>query len=51
MDKIRGIVLIVLGVLALFHGWRIGPGHSAMLSYSLGALAIAIGVWRLMNRS
>ena len=50
MDKMRGIVLIVLGVLALYHGWTMHPSHPALLSYALGGMAIAIGIWRLSSK-
>ncbi len=50
MDKIRGIVLTVLGILALYHGWTMRPSHSAMLAYALGGLSIAIGIWRLASK-
>ena len=50
MDKMRGIVLIVLGILALYHGWTMHPSHSAFLAYALGGLSIAIGVWRLTSK-
>ena len=50
MDKMRGIVLIVLGALALYHGWTMHPSHPALLSYALGGMAIAIGIWRLAQK-
>ncbi|MDE3187922.1 MAG: hypothetical protein KGM96_10430 [Acidobacteriota bacterium] len=50
MSKMRGIVLIVLGVLALYHGWTMHPSHPALLAYALGAVAIAIGIWRVTQK-
>ncbi len=50
MDKIRGIVLVVLGILALYHGSTMHPSHSAILAYALGGFSIAIGIWRLSQK-
>ena len=50
MDKIRGIVLVVLGILALYHGSTMHPSHSAFLAYALGGFSIAIGIWRLAQK-
>ncbi len=47
MARMRGAILIVFGVLALLHGLRMHPTHSAYLAYALGGFAIAIGIWRL----
>ncbi len=45
MDKLRGIVLIVFGVVAFYRGWRIHNSHTAVLTYALGALALALAIW------
>ena len=45
----RGILMFVLGLFALYRGWVIHTGEKAWLAYGLGALAIALGVWRLFR--
>ncbi len=50
MSKMRGIILIVLGVLALYRGWTLHSGQGALIAYALGALSLAIGVWRVTRK-
>jgi hypothetical protein len=50
MNLFRAILMFAVGVFALYQGWVIHTGNRAMLSYGLGALAVAIGVWRLMRK-
>ena len=45
MDKLRGIVLILFGVVALYRGWRMQTGHLAVLAYVLSMLALALAIW------
>lgn len=53
MGLFRGILLIVLGVFALYQGWRLTQLHAgqrAWFALVLGAVAIALGVWRMMRK-
>lgn len=47
MNLFRGIVLIGVGVFALYQGWHLHAGERAWFAYGLGVLAMALGVWRL----
>lgn len=50
MTHFRGIMLLAAGCFALYQGWRIHHGNQALWAYSLGLLAIAVGVWRLTRK-
>ena len=50
MSAIRGIILFGLGVYAIYRGWLFHTGQRAWFAYTLGAFAIALGVWRLLRR-
>jgi uncharacterized membrane protein HdeD (DUF308 family) len=50
MTHFRGIMLLAAGCFALYQGWRIHHGNQALWAYSLGALAIAVGIWRLTRK-
>ena len=50
MTQLRGIVLMMAGGFALYRGWRIHTGQYALWAYGLGALAIAVGIWRLIRK-
>ena len=47
MTPLRGAILILAGVIALYEGWRIGHGPRVYWAVALGLVAIAVGVWRL----
>ena len=51
MGQMRGIVMIVLGVLALYRGWTLNGGQHTVLAYALGALALALGAWHLSRKT
>ena len=42
-------MLLAAGV-ALWKGWRIHSGHSAMLAYGLAVLALAMAVWHFTRK-
>jgi hypothetical protein len=50
MNVVRGIIMLALGVFALYQGWTIHTGQRAMLAYSVAVLAIAVGIWRLTRK-
>jgi ribose/xylose/arabinose/galactoside ABC-type transport system permease subunit len=51
MNRVRGVVLLAAGVLALWKGWMIHRGQMAVMAYSLAVLALALGVWHLTRRA
>ncbi|MGO8933972.1 MAG: hypothetical protein ACLPLZ_17075 [Terracidiphilus sp.] len=51
MNHLRGIVMLVAAALAIWKGWQIHRGETAVLAYGLGAMALALGVWHLMRKT
>jgi len=51
MNRIRGVVMLIAAGLAIWKGWKIHGGEMAVLAYSLGALALAVGVWHLTRKA
>jgi hypothetical protein len=51
MNRIRGIVMLIAAALAIWKGWQIHRGETAVLAYGLGAMALAVGVWHLTRKS
>jgi hypothetical protein len=56
MNLFRGILMIAAGAFLIYRGWYIQahPMHTApwpvWVFYAVGALAIVLGVWRLMRK-
>ncbi|MGA2809542.1 MAG: hypothetical protein ABSE87_15545 [Terracidiphilus sp.] len=50
MNQARGIIMIILGGVALYQGWTLHTGQHALLAYGLGVLAVAVGIWRLTRK-
>ena len=50
MPQVRGIILLIFGVFALFQGWKFHTGQQAHFAYALGVLSIAVGLWRLLRK-
>jgi len=50
VNRIRGIVTILAAAVAIWKGWQIHRGETAVLAYGLGALALALGVWHLTQK-
>jgi hypothetical protein len=50
VNRIRGIVMVLAAVVAMWKGWQIHRGETAMLAYGLGALALVLGVWHLTRK-
>jgi hypothetical protein len=50
MNQARGVLLLAAGGFALYQGWRLHSGNNALWAYGLGAVAIGLGVWRLMRK-
>ena len=51
MGPMRGVILIVFGILALSRGWTLHAGAQALLAYALGVVSLAIGSWRVARRT
>ncbi|MGA2339850.1 MAG: hypothetical protein ABSF75_08120 [Terracidiphilus sp.] len=51
MNPIRGIVMILAAGIAVWKGWQIHHGETAVLAYGLGAMALALGVWHLTRKT
>ena len=45
MNHPRGFVMLLAAAFAFYRGWRIHTGHTAVLAYILGTLALAMAVW------
>jgi hypothetical protein len=50
LEKFRGTVLIVVSVFALYKAWIFHTGPQATLAYVVGALALGVGIYRLVRK-
>lgn len=50
MDQVRGILMLAVGVFALYRGVVMFGRPNAWLAIGLGVAAIALGVFRLMRK-
>jgi hypothetical protein len=50
VNRIRGIVMVVAAAVAIWKGWQIHRGETAVLAYGLGVLALALGLWHLTRK-
>ena len=50
MTLFRGIFLIAAGVFVIYEGWVHHASRNPLYFYILGALAIALGIWRLLRK-
>ena len=51
MDFLRGILMLALGTFAMYRGFvMMHNRQSAWLPFGLGALAFALGIWRLTRK-
>jgi hypothetical protein len=50
VNRIRSIVMVLAAGVALWKGWQIHRGETAVLAYGLGAIALALGVWHLTRK-
>jgi hypothetical protein len=51
MGPMRGVILIIFGILAVYRGWTLHAGLQALLAYALGVVSLAIGGWRVSRRT
>lgn len=42
--------MVIAAAVAIWKGWQIHRGETAVLAYGLGALALALGVWHLTRK-
>jgi len=45
MNTIRGIVMLIAGLFALYESWRVLHGQRAIYALLLGILALGIAAW------
>jgi hypothetical protein len=50
VNHFRGIILLLAAAAAIWKGWQIHRGETAILAYGLGAMALALGVWHLTRK-
>ncbi len=50
MDKVRGILLVAMGVFVLVRSFVMRGRPSFWLAIVLGVAAIALGAWRLLRK-
>lgn len=50
MNRVRGVIMLLVGCFALYESWRVLTGHRALLAFGLGIVAIALGVWHLTRK-
>jgi hypothetical protein len=44
-------MMLLAAGLAFYKGWMIHSGQTAMMAYGLGVVALALGVWHLMQKT
>ena len=50
MHLVRGILLLFAGGFVIYRGILLYPSHSAFTAFALGAVSIALGIWRLTRK-
>jgi len=43
--------MLLAAAVAIWKGWQIHRGETAVLAYGLGAIALALGVWHLTRKA
>ncbi len=43
--------MLLAAVVAVWKGWQIHRGETAVLAYGLGALALSVAVWHLTRKA
>lgn len=51
MDKVRGILMVAVGVFALYRGFVMFGRPHAWWAIGLGVAAIALGIFRLARKT
>jgi hypothetical protein len=47
MNRVRGVFMLIAGCFAFYEGWRVLHGQRAVFAFTLGVLAVALGLWHL----
>jgi hypothetical protein len=50
VEHVRGVLMLLAAGVAFWKGWELDRGHSAMVAYGLGVLALALAVWHLTRK-
>jgi hypothetical protein len=50
MNQFRGVLMLLAAGVAFWRGWKIHTGHTALLAYGLGALALGLALWHLTRK-
>lgn len=50
MNRVRGMLMLLVAGVAFWRGWKIHSGHVALLGYGLGVLALGLAAWHLTRR-
>jgi hypothetical protein len=45
------MVMVLAAAVAIWKGWQIHHGETAVLAFGLGAIALALGVWHLTRKT
>ena len=51
MDKVRGMLMVAVGIFALYRGFVMFGRPNAWLAIGLGVAAIGLGVFRLTRKA
>jgi len=43
--------MLVAAGIALWRGWKIHTGHTALLGYALGLFALGLAIWHLTRKA
>ncbi len=50
VNHFRGVLMLVAAGVAFWRGWKIHAGHTALLAYGLGVLAVGLALWHLTRK-
>jgi hypothetical protein len=50
MNQFRGLLMLLAAGIAFWRGWKIHTGHTALLGYGLGVLALGLAIWHLTRK-
>jgi hypothetical protein len=49
LGPMRGVILVLFGVLALYRGFTLHGGAHAWIAYGLGVAALGLGAWHIVR--
>ncbi len=50
MNRFRGVLMLLAAGVALWRGWKIHTGHTALLAYGLAVMAVGLAIWHLTRK-